>query len=123
MTLEDELKNLWKSGTKSLDIYWLEDNKPRAVRWWCDVMCDTVYKNEWVWTVISRAEHENDLPDTCSNGDWFIIVDEDKYSDDIVKDTIQNWLHTRGFQFQVNVVSSEGTNGERHMLEMIKGMN
>ena len=76
----------------------------------------------WVWTVMSRAEYENEEPgdSTSSDADWFIIVDEEKFSDDLVGATINKWLQDRGFDFEINVIDPEGTVEMNRILAMTK---
>ena len=114
MDILEALEHLRDRGTEELDIYWLEENEDGDPYWWCDVINDRVCdlcKTHWSWTVMSRVEYENEEPgdSTGSDTDWFIIVDEEKFSDDLVGDRIKDWLRDRGFDFKVNVIDPEGT--------------
>ena len=70
---------------------------------------------------MSRVEYENEEPNnsTSSDTDWFIIVDEERFSDGLVGDQIKRWLRDRGFEFKVEVIDSTGTRGEKQMLDAI----
>ena len=88
MNITEALTQLHNQNLKELDIYWLEKNEECADYWWCDVVNDDIVKmcqfGGWVWTVMSRAEYENEEPEdsTGKEEDWFIIVDEEKFSED-----------------------------------------
>ena len=126
MNINEGLKQMWNSGVRRLDVYWLEENEEGDEFWWCDVinddLCD-LCKTSWAWTVMSRVEYENEEPDDSTGKeeeeDWFIIVDEEKFSDDLVGDQIKRWLRDRGFNFEVEVIDSTGTKGEKQMLDAI----
>jgi hypothetical protein len=124
MNINEGLKQMWNSGVRRLDVYWLEENEDGHEYWWCDVinddLCD-LCKTSWTWTVMSRVEYENEDPNdsTGKEEDWFIIVDEEKFSDDLVGDCIKQWLRDRGFEFEVEVIDSAGTKGEKQMLNAI----
>ena len=127
MDLSTGLKQLWNDGIRELNIYWLESNEEGDGCWWCDVINDNLCdlcKTSWAWTVMSRAERENEERHDLTmeeEEDWFIIVDEEKFSDDLVGDQIKGWLRDRGFKFEVEVIDSAGTKGEKQMLDAIEG--
>ena len=126
MNITEALTQLRNEGVKELDIYWLEENEKGDEYWWCDVVTDPVVEMSklggWVWTVISRAEYENEEPgdSTSSDADWFIIVDEEKFSDDLVCDCIKWWLRDRGFDFKVNVINPDGTVESNRIFAMVE---
>jgi hypothetical protein len=128
MNIDEGLKQMWNSGVRMLDVYWLEENEEGHEYWWCDVINDDLNdlcKTSWVWTVMSRAERENEERHDLTmeeEDDWFIIVDEEKFSDDLVGDQIKWWLRDRGFNFEVEVIDSAGTKGEKQMLDAIEDL-
>ena len=124
MNINEGLKQMWNLGVRKLDVYWLEENEEGHEHWWCDVinddLCD-LCKTSWTWTVMSRVEYENEDPNdsTGKEEDWFIIVDEEKFSNDLIGDQIKRWSRDRGFEFEVEVIDSTGTRGEKQMLDAI----
>ena len=126
MNINEGLKQMWNSGVRMLDVYWLEENEEGHEYWWCDVinddLCD-LCKTSWIWTVMSRVGYENEERHDLTmeeEDDWFIIVDEEKFSDDLVGDQIKRWLQDRGFKFEVEVIDSAGTKGEKQMLARLE---
>ena len=117
------LEELRDDGKKALDIYWLEENEEGDPYWWVDVINDDLYdlcKMNWTWTIMSRAEYENEPQDADEEVvDWFIVVDEGGFSDDLVHDVVRQWLRDRGFEFDVRVIDSAGTRGEAQMMRAI----
>ena len=124
MNIIEALTQLRNKGIKELDIYWLEENKEGDEYWWCDVVNDSIVEmsklDGWIWTVMSRVEYENEEVNdpTREEEDWFIIVDEEKFSDDLVCDHIKQWLGDRGFDFKVNVIDPDGTIESNRILAM-----
>ena len=126
MNINEGLKQMWNSGVRRLDVYWLEENEEGHEYWWCDVINDDLNdlcKTSWIWTVMSRVEYEKDEEpgDSTSFADWLIIVDEEKFSDGLISDHIKRWSRDRGFEFEVKVIDSAGTKGEKQMLDAING--
>lgn len=127
MNINEGLKQMWNSGVRRLDVYWLEENEEGDEFWWCDVINDDLNdlcKTSWIWTVMSRVEYENKEHHDLTmeeEDDWFIIVDEEKFLDDLIGDQIKGWLKERGFEFEVEVIDSTGTRGEKQMLNAIDG--
>ena len=117
------LEKLRDDGKKTLDIYWLEENEEGDPYWWVDVINDdlcVLCRMNWVWTIMSRAEYDNELREADGEDiDWFIIVDEGGFSDDLVHDVVRQWLRDRGFEFDVRVIDSTGTRGEAQMMASI----
>ena len=117
------LEKLRDGGKKTLDIYWLEENEEGDPYWWVDVINDDLYdlcKMNWIWTIMSRAEYENEPQDADEEVvDWFIVVDEGGFSDDLVHDVVRQWLRDRGFEFDVRVIDSAGTQGEARTMASI----
>ena len=117
------LEKLQDGGKKTLDIYWLEENEEGDPYWWVDVinddLCD-LCKMNWIWTIMSREEYENEPQDADEKEvDWFIVVDEGGFSDDLIYDVVRHWLWDRGFEFDVRVIDSAGTRGEARTMAAI----
>jgi hypothetical protein len=126
MNINEALAQLQDWNITKLNIYWLEENEEGHEYWWCDVinddLCD-LCKANWIWTVMSRVERENEERHDLTmeeDDDWFIIVDEEKFSNDLISDHIKWWLRDRGFNFEVEVIDSVGTKGEKQMLDAIE---
>lgn len=124
MNITEALAQLRNEGTTTLKVYWLEENEEGNEYWWCDVMNDDLFglcEMNWIWTVMSRAEYENEEPgdSTNSDEDWFIIVDEEKFSHDLICDHIKWWLRDRGFDFKVNEIDPENIIGMNRVLETV----
>ncbi len=126
MELLNALTHLRDEGITSLDIYWLEQNGPDDEYWWCDIIVDklnTLRTTEWTWTVMSQLSREEYENDDCQTGfspeeDWFIVVDEEKFSDDLMGTVIRTWLRDHGFDFEVNVVTPGGSIEMEQMLAL-----
>ena len=126
MNINEALAQLQDWNITKLNIYWLEENEEGHAYWWCDVINDDLNdlcKTSWIWTVMSRVEYEKDEEpgDSTSFADWLIIVDEEKFSDGLISDHIKRWSRDRGFEFEVKVIDSAGTKGEKQMLDAING--
>ena len=120
---ERGLGKLRDDDKKTLDIYWLEEIEEGDPYWWVDVinddLCD-LCKMNWIWTIMSRAEYENELREEDEEDvDWFIIIDEGGFSDGLMHDAVRQWLRDRGFEFDVRVIDSAGTQGEARMMTSI----
>ena len=117
------LEKLRDGGKKTLDIYWLEENEEGDPYWWVDVINDdlcVLCRMNWIWTIMSREEYENEPQDADEKEvDWFIVVDEGGFSDDLIYDVVRHWLWDRGFEFDVRVIDSVGTRGEARMTAAI----
>ena len=118
-----KLRELWDSGVRVLDIYWLQDNQLGDERWWCDVINDAMCEATdalWLWTV-TNMEACLGADDECDHGVVFddVLVEGTTYSDEVVKNAIVGWLHERNLMFDVRVINSSGTIGERRMLEQV----
>ena len=117
------LEQLQDDGIKTLDIYWLEENEEGDPYWWVDVINDdlcVLCAMNWVWTVMSRAEYENELREEDEEDvDWFIVVEEGGFSDDLIHDVVRKWLRDRGFGFDVRVIDSTCTRGEAQTMASI----
>jgi hypothetical protein len=125
--IENGLECLQNKGIKTLDIYWLEDNEEGDPYWWVDIINDDLCelcKMHWIWTVMSQSEFENECSGmfTGEGEDWFITVEEGGFSDDLVHDVVRTWLRKQGFKFDVQVIDSFGTKGEKRIIEMIDEM-
>ena len=121
--IKNGLKQLQDNGIETLDIYWLEENEEGDPYWWVDVINDDLYdlcKMNWIWTIMSRAEYENEPQDADEEVvDWFIVVDEGGFSDDLIHDVVRQWLRDRGFEFDVRVIDSADTKGEKLVMDTI----
>ena len=114
------LEQLRDNGIKTLDIYWLEENEEGDPCWWVDVINDdlcVLCMMNWIWTIRNRAEYKNEPRE--EDVGWFITVNEGGFSDDLVHDVVRKWLQDRGFEFDVRVINSEGTQGEARMMASI----
>lgn len=124
MDIAEGLRQLWISGVRVLNVYWLEANDHGETCWWADVCEDavnTLCKTRWVWTVVSKefvASHDYIEP-ARESGEWELIVDV-PFGDDVVKVAIEKWLGDRGFGFEVNVIDPAGTIEEKRISEMVE---
>ena len=127
MDINEGLKHLWNSGIHQLNIYWLEDITPDdAVTWWVDVCEDTLdamCETRWAWDILSKAEVDKDDTDDImyrrEDDECVIIVDE-LFSEDVIKNAVEGWLRERGHNFKVNVIDPEGTVEMTRMLEIVE---
>lgn len=124
MDIAEGLRQLWISGVRVLNVYWLEANDHGETCWWVDVCEDavnTLCKTRWVWTVVSKefvASHDYIEP-ARESGEWEMIVGV-PFGDDVVKVAIEKWLGDRGFGFEVNVIDPAGTIEEKRISEMVE---
>ena len=104
MELNDALREMWRSGIKTLDIHWMEINEVGDDTWWCDIVNDELNKlcaTNWSWTALSEVESKN--ADWCGlRASWMLICDG-TYTDDLVCDTVRTWLRDHGHEFDVEV--------------------
>lgn len=110
--LLDSLADL-EDKEDTLQIYWLEDIEEGREKWAVDVLNDELNERcgtNWVWTVISQAQLDEEGDDVTDIAPWHIST-EDKYSGDAVVSAVSNWLSRRGYDLDVEIIPPEDAEG------------
>lgn len=126
MNIIEALTQLHNEDVKELNIYWLEDIKLGESCWWIDVCEDTIdalCEMRWAWDILSKAEVDRErgesLVDYSDDEDECVIIVDEIFSEDVVKNAVEEWLRDRGFDFKINVIDPEGTDGMNQILTAI----
>ena len=107
------LNELWEKGRETLDIYYPEQMSVGEEKWSVDVYQDEINERchlNWTWTVISKKQLEMEEEKEDYLPEWTIMVDE-PFSDEVVCKAIEKWLHDRGYEFEVKMVSPDQAKG------------
>lgn len=118
------LLDLKMKNVDTLKIYYLEDMTNPTDEWTVDVMQDDLNdacKLNWTWEVLNidylKFMLKEDPILCCS--DYEIIVDA-PFSDEIVCESVRNWLRNKGFDFEVEMIEPEDARGSGIYKDLIE---
>ena len=120
------LLDLKMKNVDALKIYYLEDMTNPTDEWAVDVMQDDLNdacKLNWTWEVFNidylKFMLKEDPILCCS---YYEIIVDAPFSDEVVCESVRNWLMNKGFDFEVEMIEPKDARGSGIYKDLIERM-